>query len=115
MHKESVVKYEKRLTGIHDLVDPKDLSVVDSQAEEMGRMKVKLAEFVKLSEDWENDRKDKNGIIAELKEQIVGYEDWKSEKLVYEEKHKLLEDEIEMEKKARSERCNLYSCKSSCR
>ncbi|XP_065064430.1 kinesin-like protein KIF15 isoform X2 [Rhopilema esculentum] len=104
MHKESIVQYEKRLTDIHDLVDPKDLSVVDSQAEEMGRMKVKLTEFVKLSENWENDRQDKNVIIAELKEQIVGYEDWKSEKLLYEEKHKLLEDEIEMEKKARSER-----------
>ena len=104
-HGEIIQQYESRLVSIHDLVESKDLStVVDSQADEMERLKAKLAEFAKLSEVWENDRLTKNNEIEELKEQLIGYEGWQKEKRIYEEKQKLLEDEIEVERKFKCER-----------
>ena len=104
-YNETVQSYEQRLVCIHDLVESKDLSiVVDSHASEMERLKVKLAEFVKLSEVWENDRQSKNSKIDELEEKLIAFEAWQEEKVLYEEKQKLLEDEVEAEKKIAHDR-----------
>lgn len=70
----------------------------------MERLKAKLAEFAKLSEVMENDRLAKNNEIEKLKEQLIGFEAWRNEKVIFEEKYKLLEDEIETERKSRNER-----------
>ena len=104
-YNETVESYEQRLVCIHDLVESKDLSiVVDSHASEMERLKVKLAEFVKLSEVWENDRQSKNSKIDELEEKLIAFEAWQEEKVLYEEKQKLLEDEVEAERKIARDR-----------
>ena len=104
-HCEVMQQYEQRLISIHDLVESKDLLVVvDSQAGEVERLKAKLAEFAKLSEVWESDRLSKNDEIEELKEQLIGFDGWRKETKINEEKQKLLEDEIEMEKKLRNDR-----------
>ena len=98
-------QYEARLVEIHDLVEAKDLSVVvDSQADQMERLKTQLAEFAKLSEDWEKDRLQKNEVIEEMKEQLVGFEEWRNEKKIYEEKQKLLEEELEAERQSSNQR-----------
>ena len=104
-HCEVIQQYEQRLVNIHDLVESKDISVVvDSQAGEVERLKAKLAEFAKLSEVLESDRLSKNDKIEELKEQLIGFEGWRKEKRICEEKQKLLEDEIETEKQLRNDR-----------
>ena len=109
-HHKSVEQYEQRLVSIHDLVESKDLSiVVDSHTGEMERLKVKLSEFAKLSEEWETDRLAKNNEIEELKEQLVAFDGWQKEKVVYEEKQRLLEDEIEMEGKLTKDRYSMMT------
>ena len=103
-YNETIQSYEQRLVCIHDLVESKDLSIVDSHASEMERLKLKLTEFVKLSEVWEDDRQAKNTKIDELEEKLIAFEAWQEEKVIYEEKQKLLEDEIEAERQIARDR-----------
>ena len=95
-----IANYEVRLSEIHGLVAVKDLSVVvDSQADEMERLKSKLSEFTRLSEDWEQSRVEKNITIEELKCRLERCEDWKQEKLILQERSTLFEDEVTEQKK----------------
>ena len=90
-------------------MEAKDLSVVvDSQADQMERLKTQLADFAKLSEDWEKDRLQKNEVIEEMKEQMVGFEEWRNEKKIYEEKQKLLEEELETERQSSNQRLEKF-------
>lgn len=113
-HEDSIQQYEERLVSIHDLVESKDLSTVVDSADEVERLKAKLAEFAKLSEVLENDRLAKNSEIEKLREQLLRFEGWEQEKQVYEEKQKLLEDAIEMERKLKEERYSSERNASCC-
>ncbi len=94
-----------RLTEYHGRAEANDLStVLDSQSDEMEHLRTKLTEFMKLSEDWEETRKEKNDLIEDLRNKVVGFEELMKEKEVYENRLKMLEDEVQIEKTKYTER-----------
>eukprot|EP00794_Sanderia_malayensis_P018958 gene18958-20864_t len=91
---ETMADYEKRLTDIHCLVQTNDMSLIESQAGEADKLRNKLSEFVRLSEEWEQTRLEKNSVIEELKAKLVSYEELLKEKENYEAALKSMNDQL---------------------